>query len=116
MLRFLAHLPHEHHTQLSYGSLISNGNPATPIFDKSVLDSYVFMIPNVPSDFQIHETLSIDDDPLQLLWVVPITCAERDYIAEHGMRQFCGLLDQNNHSMLLAPARRCYVSGRTAAG
>jgi hypothetical protein len=116
MLRHVAHLPHQHHTQLCYGSLISNGDPARPIFANSVLDCYLFMIPNVAADFQIQDALSIDGKPLQLLWVVPITCAERDFIAEHGMRGFCGLLDKNNHSMLLAPTRRCYVSGRGAGG
>jgi hypothetical protein len=109
LLRALARLPHDQKARLSYGTLMGNGNPAQPIFKGSVLDSYVFMIPNVESDFRIQDTLRIDDDPLQLLWVVPITEAERQFIAQQGMQPFCNLLDRNNHSLALNPMRQSYV-------
>jgi hypothetical protein len=58
--------------------------------------------------------LRIDDDPLHLLWVVPITHDERDFISQQGIQQFCQLLDQNNHSLALDPLRGCYLRSADA--
>ncbi len=111
LMRYVAQLPHRHQFALMYGSVINNGNPAAPIMQGSVLASYVFMIPNLESDFKIHESLRIENDPMQLLWLTPISTPERDLIRGRGMRAFCSLLDKHNHSLLLDPFRQCYVKG-----
>ncbi|MFK8111503.1 MAG: suppressor of fused domain protein [Rubripirellula sp.] len=115
LLQFLAETPRRQDSWLSYGALMNNGNPARPIFQGSDLDSYVFMIPNVQSDFMIRQTLQLDGDPVQLLWVVPITRAERAVIKNLGMRHFCWLMDQNQHSLVVEPHRSCYANLPTRA-
>ncbi len=107
LLRSLAQVPFRDQTWIGYGSTLTNGSPPQPIFAGSVLDAYVFMIPNVESDFLIHESMTIEDSPLQLLWVVPITMAERNVILNQGMRDFCALCDAAQLSLLIEPNRRC---------
>ena len=109
LLYFLAQIPLQQHKALRYGTAISHGNPPRPILPGSMLDGYVFMIPSVPSDFEIHQSTRIGDDSLQLLWVVPTTLAERIFLAKQGMSRFCRLLDQNQHGLAFDPTRRCYV-------
>ena len=65
------------------------------------LPAYTFMIPPVRSDYQIHQEVRIGDHPLQLLWVMPTTTAERQYLGEKGMGKFCQLLDQHHHPLVL---------------
>lgn len=115
LLQFLAASPQRQQTWLSYGAKMNNGNPARPIFRGSPLDSYLFMVPNIESDFMIHRTLQIDESPVQLLWVVPITTAERSAITTLGMRHFCWLLDQNQHGLTVDPRRHCYAKASQQA-
>jgi Suppressor of fused protein (SUFU) len=110
LLRFLAQAPFRQHSWLAYGSMMNNGNPPRPIFKDSVLDSYMFMIPNVSSDFLIHRSLRLADAPVQLLWVQPITQAERRVISTVGIRHFCWLMDQHQHPLVIDPSRICYAT------
>ena len=110
-LRSLAQMPIDHKSGLWYGLAVNNGHPATPIFNRSLLNSFLFMVSSIPDDHAIRETVSIDGDPLQLLWVVPITLAERFFLDNNGMQHFCWLLDQHNHSIITQPRRPCFVSG-----
>ncbi len=110
LLYFLAQIPLRQNQALQYGTSLHHGNPPRPVFPNSVLDGYVFMIPSVQSDFEIHQSTRIGDDSLQLLWVVPTTQAERAFLAKHGMARFCWLLDQQQHALVFDPHRRCYVA------
>ena len=109
-LSSLAELPHRHDRGFWYGGTMSNGAPPLPIFTGTVLDSFVFMMPNVEDDYRVQESTMIDESPLQLLWVVPITCAERTYIQQRGMKDFCRLLTANRHGLMLNPHRSCYIA------
>ncbi|QDT08762.1 suppressor of fused domain protein [Planctomycetes bacterium K23_9] len=114
LLQGLAQIPRQEQRGFWYGATMANGDPAKAIFANSALDSFVFMIPAVASDFQISQSLSISDQPLQLLWVLPISSAERDLIDTDGMKRFCELLHQNHHQPLMVPHRTCYVSPSNA--
>ncbi len=109
LLYFLAQLPLQQNEVLRYGTALDHGNPPRPIFPGSMLDGYVLMIPSVETDFKIHESRRIGDDSLQLLWVVPTTHAERNFLATEGMGRFCWLLDQERHPLVFDPSRSCYV-------
>lgn len=110
LLRFLAQLPYKQDTWFSYGSTMTNGQPLQPIFDRSVLDCYVFIPPIVESDFQIADSVMIADAPLQVLWVVPITSAERQLVMDQGMDDFYGVLNKYKHPLVVNPSRKCYVN------
>lgn len=116
LLYLLAQFPLQQNGSLYYGATLGHGDPPRAILPHSELDGYVFLIPSVDSDFRIHETTMIDDDPLQLLWVVPTTTAERTFLAKHGMRHFCALLDQFRHPLVFDPRRPCYIRAGNVAG
>ncbi len=105
LLRFLAQLPYKQDIWFAYGSTMTNGQPPQPIFDGSVLDCYVFIPPIIETDHDICESVSIEDAPLQVLWAVPITTAERQLI----MDPFYGLLDKHDHPLVVDQSRKCYV-------
>lgn len=84
-----------------------------PLFANANLDGCVFLVPNVESDFAIRTTLQIEDHPLNLMWVVPTTKAERDLIATQGIAAFCSLLDRNHHGLTINPKRDCYVTAES---
>lgn len=109
LLRFLAQLPYKQNIWYSYGSTMTNGQPPRPIFDGSVLDCYVFMPSIIDTDCDIGKSVVIEGAPLQLLWVVPITSAERQLIMDQGMDAFYGLLNKHNHPLVVDQARKCYV-------
>ena len=94
---------------------MGNGDPPDPIFQDSQLDGFVFMVPAISSDFQFGKDHLIDNQPLQLLWVLPITSAERQLINEHGMADFCDLLQQNRHQPVIDAHRNCYASQSAVA-
>lgn len=58
----------------------------------------------------IHRSLKIENDAVQLMWVIPITKAEREVIGQSGMQEFCWLLDQNPNSLVINPKRQCYAN------
>lgn len=113
VLRFLARLPLvQERTWYGYGTTMTNGNPPQPIFDDSNLSCYLFLQPVVGRDNTLHEKLEVDDDPVALLWVVPITEPECQYILDRSIGDFLNLLDRKEHPFVLDEGRRSYVRER----
>ena len=110
-LRSLATIPSVHGRGFWFGATMDNGAPPAPIFRGSVLNSFLFMVSSVRADHALCDSLSIEGDPLQLLWVVPITLSERHFLNTYGMQQFCWLLDHNQHAICNDPGRGCFASG-----
>lgn len=110
LLHFLAQVPIQTGQPIGYGTTIGNGSPPRPIFQESLLDCYLFLVPPIESDFQIQEELRIQSDPVQLLWVMPITSSERRVVTEQGVQAFCALCDQHRDVGILVPGRHCYVT------
>lgn len=110
LLRFLAQLPYKQNTWFSYGSTMTNGQPPRPIFDGAVLDHYVFIPPILKADLEIAETVIIAESPLQVLWVIPMTSAERQLVMDQGMDPFYGLLEKYKHPLVVDQSRKCYVN------
>lgn len=109
LLRWLAHMVHDQATWLSPGSTMTNGQPPQPIFDGSVLDCFVFLDSVVQPDAFLRDKLVLDGDPVELLWVMPITTNEMNVIREQGLDAFLDLLDANRHPHVLNVRRRSYV-------
>ncbi|TWT53094.1 Suppressor of fused protein (SUFU) [Rubripirellula amarantea] len=109
LLRCLSRAIVSDSTTWGYGTAIANREPARPIFKKSCLDHFLMMVPNIVSDFAIRNSVQIEGDPLHMVWVFPITIAERLYVESRGIQSFCGLLDQNQSKLTLDPRRECYA-------
>jgi hypothetical protein len=113
LLRWLATLPHvQETTWYGPGTTMTNGSPPCPIFDDSVLDNFLFLESIVSPDDTLAERWILDDDPVGLLWVVPITDAERRFIQDRELSDFLELLDRKGHKHVLDEGRRSYVRGR----
>src|SRR5262245_53972354 len=113
LLRWLARLPLvQEGTWYSPGTTMTNGNPPRPIFDDSDLCCYLFLEPVVGRDNKLHEKLDVDGDPVALLWVVPITEAECQYILDRSPDDFLDLLDRKKHPFVLDEGRRSYVRAK----
>jgi hypothetical protein len=108
VLRWLAHLVHDQQTWFSPGSTMTNGNPPRPIFEGSELTCYFFSMSPFEPDMNFADELQIDGEPLFVLWVVPLSTAECEYLRENE-DEFYALLDQNEHSVLLDDSRQSYV-------
>ena len=79
-LKWLAEMPFERKTFLHWWHSVPNGEPITA--EPSLLTNFFFLPPYFEAeDF---DTLSLDDDPVNILWLVPITDAEVQYKLEHG--------------------------------
>lgn len=112
LLRFLAQIPMRQNTWYSISSTMTNGNPPRPIFEGSALDCYLFMPPIVGTDGELRDSLRIEGDPVEMLWAMPITSAERQFNIDKGFGPFLDLLDKKSHPPVLDPKRKCYVTKR----
>jgi hypothetical protein len=113
VLRFLARLPHQQKTTwYAGGTTMTNGQPPQPIFEDSELACYLFLDPPLNKDDEVHKKLEIDDDAVAILWVVPITDAECQYIIDRNLGDFLELLDRKEHPFVLDEGRRSYVKSR----
>lgn len=109
LLRWLAHLVHDQETWFSPGSTMTNGDPPRPIFEGSELNCYAYLAPPLEPDINFPEDVQIDGDPLFVLWVVPLTSAECNFLRENEDETFYELLEQNEHPVVLDPGRASYV-------
>jgi len=110
LLLWLASLPLvQEKTWYGPGTTMTNGNPPQPIFDGSSLDCYLFLYPIVADDAKVHERLTLEGDPTALLWVVPITSAERQFIIDRQLPAFLDVLNKNEHPFWLDEGRKSYV-------
>lgn len=112
LLRFLAQLPFRQNTWYSISSTMTNGSPPQPAFEGSALDCYLFMPPIVGTDGQLSQSLRIESDAVEILWVMPITNAERQFNIDQSFDAFLDVLDKKSHPPILNPKRKCYVTKR----
>jgi hypothetical protein len=109
LLRRLAHFPHDNRTWLHYGHTMPNGNPAEPIFPGGVVDTFFFMDSIVGEDDTLGERLEWKGDPINLLWLVPITTAECALKLDQGSEALLDLFDRVNHPFILKDSRSSYL-------
>jgi hypothetical protein len=108
LLRRLAHFPHDNRTWIHWGHTMPNGTPPVPILG-TVLDCFLFMPSILQPDSGLGERLAWRDEPVQLVWCVPITTAECNLKLEQGADALYDLFDQRNHPLVFTGSRESYV-------
>lgn len=109
-LRHLAHIPHDQGTYFTPAGTMTNGQPPQPIFDDdSVLDCVLFLFSLVEPDNSLHERLVIDNEPVHLLWVVPVSMAECEFVRTHDIEEFLEIFEEREHPIVLDPQRLSYL-------
>jgi hypothetical protein len=109
LLRHLAHFPHDNRTWFGHGHTMANGQPSQSLFPDSDLDSFLFLSSVLKPDSTLAEELVINSDPVNLLWVVPITTPESDLKLERGINALLDLFGERQHPFILDEQRRSYV-------
>jgi hypothetical protein len=83
--------------------------PGDPIVPGSLLAPVVLLDPPFEPDNALHEHLVVEGDPVELLWVVPITEQELAYKLEHGAEALQERLAERDVPFVLDPGRRSAV-------
>ena len=109
VLLWLASLVGDHGHWLNPGSTMPNGDPPEALFEDTELDSFSFIQCLYDSDFTLPDLLSIGSDPVSLLWVVPITTDERQFLTDNSVDAFYPLLEENEHGLAFNAPRDSYV-------
>ena len=107
-LRWLAHFPHSYKTWVSAWHTIPNGDPPAPFWGSQLLDT-VFLMPSIVGpDRTLADHLAIDGDPVELLWIVPLTKAECDLKLAKGAGAVLELFKRHKHPHVFDPDRSSY--------
>lgn len=109
MLRTIAHFPHDNKTWLGPGHTMPNGNPPSPMFEGSCLDSLFFLNTSMEPDSLLGEKLRIKDDPVNFLWITPITSAECRLKLDKGSDALLDVFDSIGHPPVFDEKRKSYV-------
>jgi hypothetical protein len=105
----LAHFPHEYKTWIGPGHTVPNGNPPSPLWGSSVLDTVLFLHTILTRDAALSDELKLAGEPVGLLWVVPLTTPECNLKLEKGSNAILDLLGQHHHPFVFDPDRKSYV-------
>ena len=107
VLRGLAEMCFEKDTFLSYRHTIPNGRPMTS--EPSLLTAFTFLPPQLEEDG--FQSMQVDGDDTDLLLLVPITEAEREYAVEQGTDDLYNLFAQHLDPVI-DEHRSCVVTGQ----
>ena len=108
-IRWLARFPHDNRTWISWGHTIPNGNPPAPFWGSRTLDTVLLMPTIVRPDSWLSSELQLGDDPVEFLWVVPLTTAECDWKLTKGFDALMELFQERRHPHVYDPNRQSYV-------
>lgn len=108
-LRTTARFPYDYDTWVSGGHTIPNGTPPQPIFPGTPFDTILLIGSVINPDNALGDRLVLGGDRVELLWVVPITGAEREYKRKHGTAALLDLFDKVQHPFAFDPARKSYL-------
>lgn len=109
LLWWLASRVREDREWITPGSTMTNGDPPETLFDDSCLDSFAFVQPLLEPDFTIPALYSRDGSPVMMLWALPISSAERQFLMREDVEKFYSLLEANEHSVVFNTPRKSYV-------
>jgi hypothetical protein len=110
ILRKLAHFPHDNKTWLGPGHTFPNGQPPIPIFEEStVLDSFLFMPTIVSPDNDLAKKLLLGGDPVNFLWLVPLSTAECNLKLKKGVDALYDIFEKVHHPYIFNPNRKSYI-------
>jgi hypothetical protein len=109
LLRSGAHFAHDNQTWLHWGHTMGNGTPPSPMLGTKNLDTMLFMSSIVHPDSTLGERLTIEGDPVNLVWCVPITSAESRYKLDRGVNALYDVFERVQHPVPFAGDRESYV-------
>ncbi len=105
VLKGLAEMPFEDDTYVHWHHTVPNGMPMTA--GPSLLTSFFFLPPYFEAeDF---DTLKIEGDPVQILMLLPITEAEREYAVAHGSQALEDLMSESEFDPVVDESRRSLI-------
>lgn len=105
-LAWLAQFPFVDSTWLGFGHTVDN---TKPLFPKSDLRYFFFLETLVQSDRALFESIKIEGDPVNVLWVVPISTAEKELKAKSGVGALLDVLDAKRHPWIFDGDRDSYL-------
>jgi len=105
-LSIAARFPFENNTFLAPGHTIECPES---LFPGSQLSAFMFMSLDWCADGDVGKKLVVQGDPVNLLWLVPITAAELALKRARGIEALLQVFEKNNHPLPLNEQRRSYV-------
>jgi hypothetical protein len=108
-VRRLARFPYESRTPVGWGDTVPNGNPPAPFCGSRGLDTVLLMPTVVRPDSWLSSELELENDPVEFLWVVPLSSPECNWKSTKGFDALMELLQQRHHPHVYDPNRQSYV-------
>jgi hypothetical protein len=107
-MRWLAHFPHDQNTWIGAFHTIPNGNPPESLWGTE-MDTAFFLPPLVKTDQTLKEELVLDGDPVELLWLTPLTARECELKLAQGASAILDMFKKHRHPFVFDPNRKSYV-------
>jgi hypothetical protein len=105
VLKGLAEMPFDDDTYIHWWHTVPNGKPMTA--KPSLLTNFFFLPPKMEEP--AFNTLAIDGDPVDMLWMVPITDSERTFKVAHDGYALEDLFDEQQLSPIINESRSSLV-------
>jgi len=105
VLKGLAEMPFDEQTFLHWHHTVPNGKPMT--VEPSSLTSFFFMPPYFEDP--PFSRLVINEEPIDILWLFPITEVEREYANMHGGKILENLLLENENCRIVNENRKSVI-------
>jgi hypothetical protein len=109
LLSTCAGLAFEPDTWLGQGHTIPNGQPPAPLFPGSELCALLLMPTVLEPDAFLGDHLTIESDPVNFLWIVPLTRGELDLKLNEGLPALLQRFDEGGLSHVLDEGRASLV-------
>jgi hypothetical protein len=109
LVRYFAHYPFDYATWLGDGHTVPNGSKYEPIFENSALCGALFIDTILVSDRNLGAKLAFQGEPVEFLWLVPITKAEMSLAEKKGTTALLDVFEARHHPLVLDKRRVSYV-------
>ncbi|MEM7249323.1 MAG: suppressor of fused domain protein [Acidobacteriota bacterium] len=109
LLRWVAAALDEPGTWLGPGHSLPHGDPPSPLFPKSCLDTVLLCPPVLEPDLRLPQELSVEGEPVRLLWLLCLSPAEAELKLQKGLPELFALLDEHQLPIVLDEGRASLV-------
>jgi hypothetical protein len=105
IMNSLSHLPFRKNTWLGVGHTISNGYPAKPLCDGSILTNYLLLNPVCEPDI-VQNGFTYGKENVNFLWLTFLSDEETQYKLDHGVDEFFSKCNDQNFPVITDPYRK----------
>ena len=90
------------HTVATYGAFFEEGGTQALVDapEKIKLPHLLFLTPTIGFYASLFDDLSVEDEPLDILWPIPISSNERALKQEHGLDALLDVFDEHAHPFI----------------